>query len=50
MKIQVIASLMNNGGIVIKPADKGGNIVNMNRMDYIQEGLRQLNNTDFMRF
>ena len=32
--------------IVIEPADKGDNIVIMNRMDYIQEGLRQMNNTD----
>ena len=31
---------------MIKPPDKGGNIAILNRIAYIQEGLRQLNNTD----
>ena len=41
-----MASLKNNGDIVIKPADKGI----INRMDHIQEGLRLLNNTDQYEF
>ena len=46
MEIHAITSLKNNGDTVIKPTDKGDSIVIMNRLDYIQEGLRQLNNTD----
>ena len=42
-----INTLRNNKNIVIKPADKGGNIVIMNKEDYIQEGLRQLLDHNF---
>ena len=37
-----ITTLRNNKNIVIKPADKGGNIVIMDREDYLEEGLTQL--------
>ena len=39
---KAITTLRNNKDIVIKPADKGGNIVIMNKQDYLQEGLKQL--------
>ena len=42
-----INTLRRNENIVIKPADKGGNVVIMNKEDYIQEGLRQLSDHDF---
>ena len=41
-----ITTLRNNKDIVIKPADKGRNIVIMNKEDYIQEGLRQLSDNN----
>ena len=31
---------------MIKPADRGGNIVIMNKQNYIQEGLRQLSDSN----
>ena len=42
---QAIVTLRKNTDIVIKPADKGGAIVIMNKEDYIKEGERQLSNT-----
>ena len=40
---QALLDLRNNKSIVIKPADKGGAIVILNRTDYITEGERHLN-------
>ena len=48
-EINALTELRNNTSIIIKPADKGGAIVILNRLDYIAEGLRQLNNTEFYR-
>ncbi len=44
---KAISSLKNNHKIVIKPADKGSNVVILNKRDYTQEGLRQLNDGQF---
>ena len=43
---KAISTLRKNLDIVIKPADKGGAIVILNKTDYIKEGERQLANTD----
>ena len=40
-----IKSLKNDQNIIIKPADKGGATVIMNKTDYIKEANRQLSNT-----
>ena len=45
-EVITINTLRNNKDIVIKPANKGGNIVIMNKEDYIKEGLRQLSDTN----
>ena len=42
---KALKTLKSNQNIIIKPADKGGAIVIMNKEDYIQEGKRQLSNT-----
>ena len=42
-----LKDLSNNKSIVIKPADKGGAVVVMNTLDYINEGFRQLSDPKF---
>ena len=42
-----IRTLKGNPNIVIKPTDKGGAMVVLNTLDYINEGLRQLSDTKF---
>lgn len=44
-----LQQLKNNTDIIIKPADKGGNIVILNRQDYINEGLRQLSDQNYYK-
>lgn len=44
-----LGSLGKRTDIVIKPADKGGGIVILDKDDYIQEGNRQLNNPKFYK-
>ncbi|CAN7943058.1 unnamed protein product, partial [Ixodes hexagonus] len=44
---QVLNNLKSREDIIIRPADKGGGIVVMNRADYIGEASRQLDNVDF---
>ena len=46
---EAIKSLANNNNIVIKKADKGSNIVILNRNDYIKEGEKQLSNPNFYK-
>ena len=43
---KAITTLRNNKDLVIKPADKGGNTVIMNKQDYLQEVLKQLSNNN----
>ncbi|KAK6181001.1 hypothetical protein SNE40_008950 [Patella caerulea] len=47
--IQAVKELGKNTDIIIRKADKGGKIVILNRSDYIEEGLRQLNNCEFYK-
>ena len=42
-----IKSLKSNENIIIKPADKGSAIVILDKQSYINEGQRQLHNTQF---
>ncbi|XP_078584852.1 uncharacterized protein LOC144867010 [Branchiostoma floridae x Branchiostoma japonicum] len=43
---KALVELKKMTNVIIKPADKGSAVVIMNREDYIQEALRQLNNKD----
>lgn len=45
LEVSALKELINNKSIVIKPADKGSAVVILSREQYIQEALRQLNNT-----
>jgi hypothetical protein len=42
-----IKKLASNQDIIIKPADKGSAVVVMNKTDYIQEAMRQLDNPKY---
>ena len=44
---RALTQLRNNTDIVIKPADKGGAVVIMDRELYIAEGMRQLSNPQY---
>lgn len=44
--LQALEELTNNGAITIKQADKGGVVVVWNTVDYIEEAMRQLNDTN----
>ena len=48
-ELKALQELRSNPNIVIKPADKGGAIVLMNKQDYLNEGLRQLNDPQFYK-
>ena len=42
-----LKNLVSNRQIIIKPADKGSNVVILNTNDYIHEAFRQLSDTNF---
>ena len=44
---KAIKSLKNNENTIIKPADKGSAIVILGKQSYINEGQRELHNTQF---
>ena len=46
---RALSSLKNNKDIIIKPADKGRNLVIQDRSKYIEEGNRQLSDPNFYR-
>ena len=46
-ELEALKQLRSDNTIVIKKADKGSNVVIMNRDDYIAEVERQLNDTKF---
>ncbi|CAN7978809.1 unnamed protein product, partial [Ixodes persulcatus] len=44
---QVLTNLKSREDVIIRPADKGGGVVVMNRADYMREALTQLENPNF---
>lgn len=46
---KAITNLRNNDKIIIKPADKGGMICIMNKLDYNREAYRQLTNNKYYK-
>jgi hypothetical protein len=44
-EMKALMKLKNNTNIIIKPADKGGGIVVMNKLDYVQKMNEHLNST-----
>jgi hypothetical protein len=44
-----LSDLRSNNDIIIKPADKGGATVIMNKLSYLNEAYRQLNNSAYYR-
>ena len=44
---RAMSDLKKNPNIIIKKADKGSSVVIMNKDDYIQEGLRQLSDSNY---
>ena len=52
MKLNIVISNLAqraNKDVIIKKADKGSAVVIQNRTDYIEEGLRQLNDPKFYK-
>lgn len=46
---EALNSLQADTGIVIKPADKGGAIVILDKSEYLEEGMRQLSDSQFYK-
>lgn len=46
-EVKALRELIHNKNIVIKPADKGSSVVILSREQYVQEALRQLNNSKY---
>ncbi|MGL5567368.1 MAG: hypothetical protein ACRDC4_16715, partial [Plesiomonas sp.] len=46
-EVSALKSLIDRRDIIIKPVDKGSAVVIMDREEYIEEGLRQLQNQEF---
>jgi len=48
-EFSALNKLKNNSDIVIKPADKGGSLVVMDRINYLLEAYRQLNDQNYYK-